>query len=1379
MTIPVVLPGSHREFTRASFAQERLWFIEALDPQSALYNQLICYRITGEVDPVLLQQSVTEVIRRHIALRTNLFVVDGQVYQRSSSLIPELLIIDISDKNEGSALDEAACLLKELARQPYDLANEPLIRLRLIRLGIDDLLLSLITHHTIMDGWSMGILIKEVASIYEALASGLDAKTALPPAGLQYDQYSIRQRAAYDSGEYTTQLEYWMNRLNGDLPILELPFDHLRPALQTYDGKALTLVLPSDLKDALQKVGRKEKATLFMTLFSAFIMLLYRYSGQEDIIVGCPIAGRNQFDVEGMIGLCVNTLAIRAAISPNQSFRELLRHVRSRTLEAYENQDLPFEKLVEKLYVKRSLNVPPVFQTLFQLRNFPAAPRVIGGCQIERYELEEVLVKTDLTLEITDTPDGLSCRFEYPVALFDHVSIVRMAGHWHSLLKDIVKDPDEKISNLQLLTEEETYDMLQMGKGKKSNFPREDIASIFEARAREYPEAIAIRHADERMTYRQVDELSNSLAGRLRELTVRKGDIVVLFMERSTGMVIAMLAILKAGGAYLPISPREPESRIEQMIKSVNARAAITDPGLFSRMEKFLQTVLTVDNGVLAKRPFCNEGDPGPDSLACVMFTSGSTGTPKGVCIPHRGIARLVLNTDYIQLSPNDTVSHLSDPAFDASTFEIWGALLNGATLAVINKDVALSPPGLKSQIIDSHINVLFMTTPLFHAIVSEDPSVLCGLRYLLVGGEVMDPVHAMTFLKHCNTTRFANVYGPTENTTLSTYYDIKLEDCSSESIPIGRPIANSDIYILDNAMHPVPVGITGEIYVSGDGIALGYLESPELTASKFLPDPYVPGQILYKTGDLGKFLPDGNVRFLGRSDTQVKIRGFRVEMGEVASVMETHPAVRQAVITTYQGPGGTISLACYLVKTIESPQVPVEELRQYAAEHLPSHMVPSIFTWMDAIPLTSRGKVNLRALPTHSFIESKSEPDVARDDMTSRMASVWRNVMGLPDAGLDDDFFSIGGHSLLAIRLIASIEEEFKIRLPISAIFTSPTIRSMAALLRDHDNERYSHILIPLKTGGDRPPLYCIHGVSGVVHEFGLFSRKIGDDQPVYGIQSSGLDGKEQPLDSVEAMASRYIEIIRKKQPKGPYHLLAYCAGGVIAYEMARKLEADGEKPGFFGIIDYSAPKQETISLFWFLFMFISDNVGGALNHLKILINENPGKRYEHLKKLPDFIVRKVRTLPVQLSGKVMTLSQRNAQEHLGPASMKVDTPVLTHDSNNAPVGYPDWVLHYPEPQGTVARTIFDAIEAYSPGKYSGKIVLFISTNTIGNSKRRGRYQYDFGWGNITSGSMDIHIIKGDHISIVIAEKNILRITPIIRKEIDLSILQAKNHES
>jgi amino acid adenylation domain-containing protein len=1023
---------------------------------------------------------------------------------------------------------------------------------------------------------------------------------------------------------------------------------------------------------------------------------------------------------------------------------------------------------VEKLYVRRSRNIPPVFQTLFQLRNFPAHPRTIGGYPIERHEPEDLLVKADLTLEISDTPDGLSCRFEYPVALFDHGSIVRMVGHWQTLLKDIGKDPDKKLSDLQLLTDEETCDVLQMGKGKKCNFPRENVARLFEARAREYPEAIAIRHSDEKMTYRQVDERSNSLAGRLRESNVRKGDIVVLFMERSASMVIAMLATLKAGGAYLPISPGEPENRIAQMMKSVTACAAITDPGLSSRMEKFMQTVLTVDNGALSMRPFCPEGDLGSDDLAYVMFTSGSTGTPKGVCIPHRGIARLVLNTDYIQISPENTVGHLSDPAFDASTFEIWGALLNGATLAVIDKDVALSPPVLKSQIIDSQIDVLFITTPLFHAIVSEDPSALCGLRYLLVGGEVMDPAHAGTFLELCTTTQFANVYGPTENTTFSTYYEMKLEDCSNDSIPIGRPIANSDVYILDNAMNPVPVGITGEIYVSGDGVALGYLDSPGLTALKFIPDPYVPGQMLYRTGDLGTFLTDGNVRFLGRSDTQVKIRGFRVEGGEVTSVMETHPAVRQAVIIPYRDIGGTVSLSCFLVKNADSSQVPVEKLRQYAAERLPLHMVPAIFTWIDSVPLTSRGKIDFRALPTPSFAGPETGSKVAPDDMASRMASVWRKVMGLQDIGPDDDFFDSGGHSLLAIRLISSIEEEFKIRLPVSAIFTSPTIRSMTALLRDQDKESQSCTFIPLRTGGSRPPLFCIHGVDGTLFDFGQLAQIIGDDQPVYGIQSPGIDGREPPLESVGEMAHRYIRELRRVQPHGPYHLLAYCAGGSIAYEMACRLEREGEKHGVLVILDYAAPNQYTNSHFWSFYMYIWENIRGARSHIREFFLADPETRNRCIKKLPWFILKKVHRFPGEISGTSKERSPVTVTPEVAPVVGNASTQAASDGRMALAYNYPEWVPDLPEPQRTVAMKNYDAIAAYTPGYYHGKITIFMSTTLVRRYGRQGKYSHGFGWKKITTGYVDSHVLKGDHRSIL-QRKSIEHIAFAIRREIDL----------
>jgi amino acid adenylation domain-containing protein len=1376
--------GGDRFLKRASFAQERLWFIEALDPESALYNQLICYRIKGDLDAGLLQRSIAEVVRRHSALRTNLIVAKGQVYQCTSSIVPDVIMVDLSDKIHTSPLEEAVGIIKQEARRSYDLASEPLIRPLLIRLGRDDQLLVLVTHHTIMDGWSMGIMIREVAALYEALARDVSAETAVPAVGLQYDEYSSRQRQAYDRGEYAGQLQYWRERLSGDLPLLELPFDRPRQAMQTYEGKALTFVLPPHLTVALKKVGRAEKATVFMTLLAAFFALLYRFSRQEDIIVGCPIAGRNQLDAEGMIGLCVNTLAIRSFLFPGQSFRELLRQVRLRTLEAYENQDLPFEKLVEKLSLQRSLNIPPVFQTLFQLRNFPAGIPTINGCLIERFELDEVLVKADLTLEITETTRGLSCRFEYPVALFDHESVARIAGHWQTLLTDIAANPDITLSGLRILTDEETRDVLEMGKGLKSHYPQKNIARLFEARVREFSEAVAVRSADQCITYRQLDEWSNRLAVRLREMNVRKGDIVVLLLERSVRMVVAMLATLKAGGAYLPVSPDEPESRIALMLENANVRAALTDLDHSSLLEKYLQGVLVVDDNeydseaLTSERPCCPEGEPGPEDLAYVMFTSGSTGTPKGVCIPHRGIARLVMDTDYIRICPDDTVGHLSDPAFDASTFEIWGALLNGATLAVIDKDVALSPPGLKAQIRDSHIDVLFMTTPLFHRIVSEDPSALCGLRHILVGGDVMDPAHAITFLKYCKRTRLTNAYGPTENTTFSTYYDVKAEDCLNDTIAIGRPIAGSDVHILDDNAKPVPVGITGNIYVSGDGIARGYLEDPGLTALKFLPDPFVPGRMMYRTGDLGRFLPDGNVRFVGRSDGQVKIRGFRVEIGEVISVLMTYPAVRQAVVMAYHGPGDVRSLAGYLVKTEDGSQVPAKELRQYIAGKLPLYMVPSSFTWIDAIPLTPRGKIDYGALPPPLTAESGSAGEMAGDDMISRIASVWRQVLGLTDVGLDDDFFRSGGHSLLAIRLVAGIEETFSVRLPISVIFSAPTIRQMTAAVRTMDGAHGFPHLITLNKGGTRPPLYCVHGVSGTLFEFSQFAHNIGDDQPVYGIQSPGLDGNEQPLDSVEEMALRYIQILRRKQPRGPYHLLAYCAGGAIAYEMACKLEAAGEKPGVLGIIDYPAPKQDPRNLFWSLCRYIRDNTGGASLHLNEFIQASPEKRVNSISGLPQFIIRKVRRLPKEVVKGQTSLSSEPATPNGAPAEPADEcTTAVGHGITHAMTGYPKWIEGCHEPQRTIAMKNFDATGVYCPGKYQGKLILFMSKEMARNCKIDGRFLQGYGWRKLTIGGVEIHLMKEDHQSILL-DGSMEQIARIIKKEIDLATTQGEGHE-
>jgi amino acid adenylation domain-containing protein len=1338
-----------------------MWFLESLDPGSAIYNQLHAFRIRGPVNPGLLERSLGEVMARHESLRTNLFVADGLIYQRVlPPAAPDFRFIDLGAAGPEGSLDEARRRLIAVARKPFDLASEPLVRPHMIMIAPDDFLLGLITHHTIMDGWSARILIRELAAIYEDLAQGRAPGSSLPPPAIPYADYAARQRERFDAGDYDRQLDHWLKVLDGDLPVLALPTDHRRSASQPYEGRAFTVTLPSTMTASLKALGRKEKATLFMTLLAAYYVLLHRYTGQDDIVVGCPVAGRNELDTEGIIGLFVNTLPLRSKVAPGDTFLALLRQVKATALEAYDNQDLPFEKLVERLAVPRLMDRSPVFQTLFQLRNFPGPVAALAGHPVERIEFEEVVAKTDMTLEVTETDDGLLCRFEYPVALFEEETVARMAGHWRTLLDAIVADPSKEVSRLRLLTEEEHMSILALGRGPRNEYPRDaTVVSIFEARARASPDSLAVIDGREHITYRELDERASRLAGKLRTMGVIAEEPVALLMERSAALATAMLAILKAGGAYVPLDPGDADARLAGIVEATRAKVLLADAGLVSRATGLATGAVIVDpvgHGEISGEAPAGGTLQGSGSLAYIMFTSGSTGRPKGVCIPHRGILRLVINTDFVTLARGDVVGHLSSPAFDAATFDVWGPLLNGATLAIIDRDTALSPAALVEKIDENRINVLFLPTPLFHALAAETPSCFRRIRDLLVGGDLLQPVPAKAVLRDGPPGKLLNVYGPTENTTFSTWYQVKEVADREEPIPLGRPIANDYLYILDPELQPVPIGVIGEIYLGGDGVATGYLRRPDLTAERFLPDPFRPGEgrTMYRTGDLARYFPDGNVQFIGRRDGQAKIHGFRVETGEVALALESHPGVRTAIVTVFNDPGGFKSLAAYLLKAADTT-ASIGDVRRYLAGRLPAYMVPASMMWIDAVPLTPRGKIDRSALPDPviGLAPGLTPPTPGNDGdrALSQMVTVWESVLGAGHVGPDDDFFDLGGHSLLAIRLMDRIEESFGVRLPISAIFGSPTARKMRASLGEAGKARAGNVLIPLQAEGTRQPLYCVHGVPGTLFEFDHLVRQIGKDQPVYGLQSPGLDGVTRVPDTVEAMASLYVEVIRSHQSRGPYHFISYCAGGPFAYEVARQFISAGEKVGFLGFIDYPAPGQEIRSIFWSCYRYLCDNSGGAAAHLGRFGRAGIREKATSLLALPGFLARKALNLPAEV------------------ATSPADMPGADAASASAAAPYPDWVMNLGGVQQAVTMKNYDAVRRYYPAAYEGKVTIFISSERVQSSRRSGKYERTFGWKRLARGGVRRYILGGNHSSILSLD-NFKRIAHFVRDGIDES---------
>ncbi len=1326
--------------TRASFAQERMWFLDAVDPESAMYNQLIMFRIRGTIDPALVDRSFETIFRRHEVLRTNLRVKDGLIYQDIASMGPvHLKYVDLSGSPRDIALADAEKLLDADARKPFDLRSEPLVRPRLFLLGQEDYLLAIVSHHSIMDGWSIGVFIRELTTLYGNLAEGRDSVHELPPLDIQYADYSAWQREKFDRGDYDEQLRYWLKKLDGELPVLALPLDHPRPPRQSYRGKAVTVILPRELTAAIKAFCRKEKVTLFMALLTTFNVLLYRHSLQEELIVGFPVAGRNHYQKEGLIGLCVNTLPIRSFLSPEMSFLDLLRQVRSSTLEAYDNQDLPYEKLVERLPVQRSMETTPVFQAMFQLRNFPRWNATVAGHPVERYESDDVMAKFDMMLDVTETGDKLLCRFEYPVALFDQGTIVRLSRHWQTLLEDIVADPGKPVSRLRVMPDDELGAVLAMGKGIAKAYPGDStVDRQFEARAREHPDVVAVRHNEKTVTYTQLDACAGCLADRLRARGVRPGEPVAVFIDRSAELLAGLIAVLKAGGIYLPIDTADADSRIAGILEDARVQVIITGTAMAGRASKFSQKVIVVEEAMWTSGGTAAMGLTGPESIAYIIYTSGSTGKPKGVCVPHRAILRLVLNNDHVQVKTGDTVGFTASPAFDVSTFEIWGALLNGATLEIFDKEVLVSPARLKERLDESRPDALFLATPLFHVIATECPAAFQNVGDLMVGGDVLKTGPVASIMKNGPPARVINTYGPTEITTMCTWHHVKDVPGPGEKIPLGRPIANDYLYIMDEQLQPVPIGVTGELCLGGDGLATGYLHRPELTARAFVPDPYNAGRAIYRSGDLGRFLPDGNIEFEGRVDGQLKIHGFRVEIGEVAAMLETHPAVRKAIVRKCAGPGGFNALAAYLLKA-DCPAVPVGEIRKYLASRLPDYMIPASLMWIEAIPFLPNSKIDHRKLPEPVFDENSgtgqhltSSEEISAD--MAAMADLWKEVLGTEAVGPDDSFFSLGGHSLLAIRLLGRIEEQFKMSLPMSIIMRAPTIRQILGAMKELGQPAAESSLIILNDGGSRPPIYCFPLVWGRLDSYYSFVCQMIDRQPACGLLSPGLADPAKIPDSLEALVAGYVREIRRHQPEGPYHLFGFCSAGPVAFEAARQLEQAGEKVGFLGIVDSQVPEPEEargrarhyVRLARIKTAFAA-KVAGQFRQARA------GEKLNMLARLPGFVARQA--LP-------------------GPRK-------------GALPSYPGWVTDAPEAERGVIAKNYDVLGRYRFGLYGGKVTLFSSSATVRYSRIAGGDAATMGWGRLARGGVKHYVLKGDHDSFR-NEENARIVADVIAESID-----------
>ncbi|MBZ4420207.1 non-ribosomal peptide synthetase [Myxococcus sp. RHSTA-1-4] len=1026
-----------------SFAQQRLWFLSQLDAGGFSYNAPFAARLKGPLDVGALEAGFREVVLRHESLRTTFAEVDGLPVQRIHSRVELKLEV------EEVAEEEVIARAEQEARRPFDLERGPLLRVRLLRVSPEEHVLLWCVHHIVFDGWSMGVLEREVAAVYGARVRGEEPRLEALP--VQYADYARWQREWLKGEVLERQLSWWKEQLAGAPPVLELPTDRPRPPVQSFHGALLRVPLPDALAGALRELSRKEGVTLFMTLLAGFQALLARYSGQSDVVVGSPFAGRALRDMEGLVGFFANTLALRVDTGGGASFRELLGRVRKACLGAFAHQDLPFEQLVDALQSTRDPSRSPIFQAAFVLQGEPASELRLSGVSASDVGFEPGVSKFDLTLFVRDTPQGLACLWEYSTGLFDEATVARMAEHYARLLWAAVKTPERRVSELPLLSSAERHRLLEEWSGPRTEYPRDVcIHTLVEAQVARTPDAVAVEYDGARLTYSELNRRANQLARHLRRSGVVAGSRVGLCAGRSLEMVVATLAILKAGGAYVPLDASYPGERLAFMVEDTGLQVLLAQPSLISRLPPVCAAVVPLEP---SWEPFSREspedlGEPMPaGALAYVMFTSGSTGRPKGVCIPHRGVVRLVKGARFVELGEREVFLQLAPISFDAATLELWGALLNGARLVVFSEH-APTPEELGRALVRHGITTLWLTSALFEQMMASRPEALAGVRQVLAGGDVLSPSAARARLSQGGL--LVNGYGPTENTTFTCCHPMTGPEQVGHTVSIGRPIANTQVYLLDDALEPVPVGVWGELCTGGDGLAWGYLHLPELTAERFVPNPFSqePGARLYRTGDRARWLPDGRIEFAGRLDGQVKLRGFRIEPGEVESALLRHPGVREAVVVAREdGPGGK-RLVAYFVPREAAPAT--AELRADMQALLPEYMVPSAFVELPALPLTPNGKVDRKALPAPDLEAAAGEYVQPRTAMEQVVAGVFGAVLGMERVGAEGHFFELGGHSLLATQAISRLREAVGRELPVRALFEAPTVMQLARRLEE-----------------------------------------------------------------------------------------------------------------------------------------------------------------------------------------------------------------------------------------------------------------------------------------------------------------------------------------
>jgi amino acid adenylation domain-containing protein len=1027
-----------------SFAQQRLWLLEQIEPGHSFYNLPLAIRLSGPVIPSVLERSLHEVVRRHEALRTTFTSIDGTPFQ---VIAPELVItIDLIDLGNTPAADreaEAATIAMQEAQQPFDLRKGPLLRGSLIRLNQSAHVLLLTMHHIVSDGWSMGILYRELSAIYSALMAG--RSPSLPALPTQYADFAIWQRKWLQGDELERLLAYWKGKLAGMPALLEIPTDRPRPRVQVFQGASYTVALPGQLLRALKGLALSSNATLFMVLLTAFKVLLCQYSGRTDVVVGSPIANRPRREFEGLIGFFVNTLVLRTDLSGDPGFTDALDRVRETAIEAFAHQDLPFEKLVEELQPIRDLSHNPLFQVAFALQNADAA---VQGAPGPGGHIRGGTSKFDLTLSTAETDAGLAAAFEYNTELFNGETVAAIASQYQALLENVLAHPEYRVSEHMLPSDRERGQIIASCKGPETE-QREDLCmpQLCELQARIRPDALALTFEDQQITWSELNRRASKLGGALRAMGAGPNNLVAVCLERSLHVPIAILGILRAGAAFVPLDPAAPAARLGRLLADTGARILVTEERRACAFSGYSGQILRIN----ADSPGGPETEPDDftpprmDDLAYIIYTSGSTGQPKGVMVPHRGLCNVVAaQRTAFAFDSGTRILQFAPLSFDASIFELLLALGSGGTLCLASRDNVMPGMELLRTLRENRIQVLVIPPS---SLAMLPVAALPDLTTIISAGEAL-PRELVS--RWAAGRRFFNAYGPTETTIWAT-----LAECTDadQTPTIGRPIANTQVYVLNTNLQPVPPGVPGEIFIGGVGVARGYFGRPDLTAEQYVSDPFssIPANRLYRTGDRARRLPSGEIQFLGRTDQQLKIRGYRIEPGEIEAGLLGHPAVKDAVVfgchaktPRAEGPADT-RIAAFCVRQ-PGQSLDTANLRAFLRQTLPDYMVPSVLKILDTMPLTASGKADRAALAALATETDTPDDTVApRNSDEHKLASIWREVLELEHVGVHEDFFNLGGHSLLATRVISRVNDAFRTSLPSRVIFENPSIAELA----------------------------------------------------------------------------------------------------------------------------------------------------------------------------------------------------------------------------------------------------------------------------------------------------------------------------------------------